>query len=33
MENQKKKVLIVEDEPTIAGPLAYNLGRNGYDTD
>lgn len=33
METKKKRVLIVEDEPTIAGPLAYNLGRNGYDTD
>ena len=33
MENEKRRVLIVEDEPTIAGPLAYNLGRNGYDTD
>jgi DNA-binding response OmpR family regulator len=30
--NAKKKVLIVDDEKDIVDLLAYNLGRNGYET-
>ena len=31
MENQKKKILIVEDEKKIAQVLAYNMKKEGYD--
>lgn len=31
MENEKKKILIVEDEKKIAQVLAYNMKKEGYD--
>ena len=30
--NTKRKVLVVDDEKDIVDLVAYNLGRNGYDT-